>query len=187
MKVQPSIKTRRLLLRPLVLGDAKDIQRIAGHEKVAETTRYIPHPYPDGYAEAWISSLGPNYQKDLQVVYGVVIDDEAKRLIGSVGFDFHREHNSADLGYWIDPLFWGQGYATEAAKGLVSYGFKVLGLNRVQAYCLAHNDTSMRVLVKVGMQKEGVARQGKSIRGRLSDIAYFGMLKSDFHKMSKNK
>ncbi len=56
MPTQPTLQTDRLLLRPLRPEDAADVQRLAGAIEVAQNTCSIPHPYPDGAAEAWIGT-----------------------------------------------------------------------------------------------------------------------------------
>ena len=54
MKERPTLDTARLILSPLTLTDASDVQRLAGDQDVASTTRNIPYPYADGMAEQWI-------------------------------------------------------------------------------------------------------------------------------------
>ena len=52
--LQPSLKTERLILRPLQMSDAPDIERYAGDRAIAATTQNIPHPYEPGMAEKFI-------------------------------------------------------------------------------------------------------------------------------------
>jgi len=186
MKAQPSIQTKRLLLRAFRMSDAKDVQRIAGHKLVAATTRYIPHPYPDGYAEAWISTLAPNFDRGLQMLCAIEMRENG-RMIGSIGFDFHKDNESASLGYWLDPEMWGQGFATEASKGMIAYGFNVLKLNRIQANHLTRNPASGRVLQKAGMLYEGTERESTRIRGKLESLSNYAILKSDFEKIQRGE
>ena len=61
MGQRPSLTTRRLLLRPFSLSDAKDVQLLAGDKAIADTTLRIPYPYEDGMAEEWISGPQPRY------------------------------------------------------------------------------------------------------------------------------
>jgi hypothetical protein len=59
---QPVLRGERLLLRPLALGDAPIVERLAGDRDVASTTRLIPHPYPPGMAEEWLATLPSHYK-----------------------------------------------------------------------------------------------------------------------------
>lgn len=175
---QPAIKTQRLLLRPFKLTDAADVQRLAGTQEVAATTQYIPYPYPDGYAEAWINTHKPNYIRGYQVIYAITLQ-ETGELMGCIGLDFHKEHESATMGYWMGPQYWNQGYCTEAVKGLIAFGFKVLKLNRIQAKHLPRNPASGRVLLKAGMTHEGTERKSTKVRGTFEDMEAYSILRTD--------
>ncbi len=100
-------------------------------------------------------------------------------LVGAMGLDFAPEHARAELGYWVGRPSWGQGFASEAARELVRYGFEVLGLNRIQAHHMVRNPASGRVLEKCGMQKEGVVRQYLKKWGEFEDIVMYSILASD--------
>lgn len=102
---QPSLETTRLRLRPFTPPDAADVQRLAGDPAVAATTLTIPHPYPDGAAEAWIATHAPGWVSGRKVVYAVTASDE--RLLGALGLTLTPAHASAELGYWIGADAWG--------------------------------------------------------------------------------
>lgn len=62
------------------------------------------------------------------------------------------EARIADVGYELDPNFWGVGYATEAATAVLNFGFAELKVHRIWANAVAENIASLRVLEKIGMQ-----------------------------------
>lgn len=103
------------------------------------------------------------------------------QLIGNCGIR-KDAHNSfqADIGYEIAPDFWGQGYATEAARAVMQFGFGELRLHRIWADCVADNVASARVLEKLGMKLEGRLRENQYYKGRWWDTLLFGILESEW-------
>lgn len=172
---QPTLHTTRLRLRPLAIEDAPAVQRLAGDFAVADTTLRIPHPYEDGMAEAWIASLAEEYAAGRQVVFAITVLATAE-LVGAVGLALQAEHGRAELGYWIGQPYWGRGYATEAAGAVIAWGFRALGLHRIFARHFARNPASGRVLEKVGMRREGVAREHVRRWDRFEDLVQYGIL-----------
>jgi [ribosomal protein S5]-alanine N-acetyltransferase len=75
--------------------------------------------------------------------------------------------------------YWGRGYATEAAREVMRYGFGALGLARIFATAMSRNPASIRVLEKIGMREEGVLRGHVTKWGRREDLAVLGMLDDD--------
>ena len=178
MMEQPTLASKRLVLRPFTLGDAEDVQRLAGAEEVADTTLNIPHPYDDELAEAWIESHADAFQERERVA--LAITDSSAVLVGAISLRLELGHERAELGYWIGVPYWGRGYATEAAGAMVEYGFNELGLNRIHARHLARNPTSGRVLEKAGLTHEGFHRAHILKNGRFEDIHSFAVLRADY-------
>lgn len=150
MNSLPILTTNQLVLRPFTLADAQTVQHLAGDRDVASTTLRIPHPYKDGMAEEWIGTHADKCAKGEGISLAVSLRD-AGTLVGAVGLEICKEHSRAELGYWIGKPYWGKGFATEAAKALVEYGFQVVGLNRIYAYHVVRNPASGRVMHKIGM------------------------------------
>ena len=101
-------------------------------------------------------------------------------MIGGAGLRVDEANHNAELGYWIAVPHWGHGYATEAARAMVGYGFEQLGLNRIFASHFGHNPASGRVLQKVGMRHEGCQRQHIRKWDQLVDLELYGMLRAEW-------
>jgi RimJ/RimL family protein N-acetyltransferase len=84
------------------------------------------------------------------------------------------------LGYWIGVPFWRNGFATEAGAALTDFAFRALGLNRVQAHHFARNPASGRVLLKIGLRREGASPQMLLKNGRFEDVIFHGVLRRDW-------
>ena len=175
----PTIETERLTLRPFRLSDASDVQRLAGERDIADTTMTIPYPYEDGMAEEWIAGEEAACNNGKSMTLAIVLHDD-ECLVGAVGLKIEREHDKAELGYWIGRPFWHRGYATEAARALLDYGFSDLQLNRIQAAHMARNPPSGRVMQKLGMRFEGTALQALKKWGRYEDLVSYAILREDW-------
>lgn len=175
----PVLETERLVLRPYTLADAPSVQRMCGDRAIAATTLAIPHPYPDGAAEQWISTHAESFRQGTEAVLAITLKPDAP-VIGSVALSVNKNHQRGELGYMVAKEHWNRGYCTEAARALMSYGFSVLGLNRIQAMHFPSNPASGRVLQKLGMTKEGLLRQYVCNRGAFEDLVMYSMLRPEF-------
>lgn len=175
----PVLETERLSLRPFLLSDASDVQRLAGNWAIADTTLNVPHPYEDGMAEAWISAHQPGFESGDLAVFAITLKS-GNELVGAVSLQVDRCFDRANLGYWIGEPFWGLGYCTEAATSIVEYGFAELKLQRLHAGHLARNPASGRVMQKIGMLMEGTARQHTKKWGKFEDLVLYGLLRDEW-------
>jgi RimJ/RimL family protein N-acetyltransferase len=175
----PVLATARLRLRPYALADAADVQRLAGDAAVAATTLLIPHPYPDGAAEAWISTHPRQWTTREGLALAITLTATGE-LLGSIGLMFDPAHKKAELGYWVGVPHWNRGYASEAVRAVIDYGFRTLGLNRIQAHHMAHNPASGRVMEKAGLRREGLSRHAILKNGEFHDAVFYGILRRDW-------
>ena len=110
-----------------------------------------------------------------------IVLPESGRLIGNCGLR-RKQHNDweADIGFELSPDFWGRGFATEAGKTMVEFGFSELKLHRISSWCIADNAASSRVLEKLGLRLEGRLRQNEYFKGRWWDTLVYGLLAEDW-------
>ncbi len=174
---QPTLHTARLTLRPFELSDARVVQQLAGAPEVADTTMNVPHPYEDGMAEMWIDTHRLGFERGERLTAAITLAKDA--LVGSISLRFEPAHDRAELGYWIGLPHWNNGYATEAARALLAYGFDDHGVNRIYATHLTRNPASGRVMQKIGMQFEGVHRAHFRKNGLYEDVAQYAILRTD--------
>jgi RimJ/RimL family protein N-acetyltransferase len=178
-KPQPVLRTRRLLLRSFAAEDAERVRELAGAREIADTTISIPHPYPRGAAERWIEVLPQLFEAGVGAHFAVTSAENGE-LLGSVALrDVDREHSQAELGFWVGVPWWGRGYATEAAREVIRFGFETLALNRIYAHHMLRNPASGKVLRKLGMTQEGLLRQRVRKWGRFEDVAVYAVLHQD--------
>lgn len=97
MTTQPTLETKRLVLRAFCPSDAADVQSMAGDYEVAKMTENIPHPYSDGMAEQWISTHHEDWIARDRVTWAVRLNKDDK-LIGCIGLVIDAKHCRASLG-----------------------------------------------------------------------------------------
>lgn len=178
--MQPTFETARLILRPFEFSDSREVQRLAGDYDVAKTTLSMPHPYPDGAAQSWITAVREAAESGKIYAFAVT-SQETHELMGTMSLRVDSTHNRGEIAYWIGKGFWGHGYATEAAQRIISFGFQVLRLNKVWATAFADNPASWTVMKKVGMKQEGMLREHAMKWGQPKDLVYYGLLTSEYN------
>ncbi|TVX93220.1 GNAT family N-acetyltransferase [Paenibacillus agilis] len=101
----------------------------------------------------------------------VICLQQSDQIIGEVFLTEVVRYNlqSCWIGYFLDQEHNGKGYTTEAVKLVVDFAFNQLDLHRIEAGVMLHNQGSMKVLLKSGFHKEGVAKKNVKINGRWED------------------
>lgn len=168
------LHSERLTLRTYTRDDIPELLPLIGAREVAVTTLRIPHPYTHKDAEDLVAHA---HDSD-----GVRLAVRLKGLctfVGGVGLRLELDHHRAELGYWIGVPYWGNGYATEAARALLKYAFDQLKLNRIYASHVPNNPASGKILLKLGMKREGYLRAHILKWGEYQDLVLYGMVKED--------
>jgi [ribosomal protein S5]-alanine N-acetyltransferase len=178
----PAFSTQRLVLRPFTLADAPEVTRLVGDRRIADTTLNIPYPYDESTAVGWIGTHAEAAERGESVTLAITEKDGS--LVGAVALAIARAHQRAELGYWIAVPHWGRGYATEAAAAMVDYAFGTLELRRVVARCLTRNAGSVRVMEKLGMQREGCLRAHVLKWDVPEDVALYAVLRDEWSRVT---
>lgn len=174
------MKTERLVLRSLELGDAEPISRMAADRAIADTMISVPHPFTLDDALGWIAASGQPREHDVPHRYFGICLAVGGELVGITALrHIETDHGQAELSFWIGRAYWGQGLAVEAGRALLVYAFDVLALNRVEAYHMGRNPASGRVLSRLGFRQEGVLRERVRKWGTFEDVVVCSLLRSE--------
>lgn len=182
---QLKIVTQRLVLREFL---EEDWAAVLAYQQDDRYLRYYPWTErTEGDARSFVQTF-IEWQCEVprrRFQLAVTLKDFGT-LIGNCGI--RRKPDSgweADIGYELAPEYWGQGYATEAARALVHFGFGGLGLERISSWCIADNAASARVLERLGFRQEGRLRSSEYFKGRWWDTLLFALLKRDWAELDQ--
>ncbi len=176
----PTLRTPRLTLRRMLPSDYRDMYEYACLPQVTEYLLWYPHEDAD-QTYHYLQALQGSYKQGEFYDWAVVLTETGK-MIGTCGFtDFDHEHGRAEVGYVLNPRYWGCGIATEAVSAAVEFAFNELDINRVEAHFIEGNERSRRVMEKCGMTYEGTFRQYMFIKGLYRNIGICAVTRDRFH------
>jgi RimJ/RimL family protein N-acetyltransferase len=180
------LHTERLTLRPATAADAGATWRYRRLDSVNEWLTGRPADL-DGYRELFaeparlattvIVALGHAAAAPVIGDFMLRRDDAWAQLEVAE----QARGTQAELGWVLDPAHTGRGYATEAVRELLRHCFQDLGVRRVTANCFLANDTSWRLMERVGMRRElHAVRESLHRSGRWLDTVGYAVLKDEW-------
>jgi ribosomal-protein-alanine N-acetyltransferase len=145
----PTLQTARLLLRPLLPVDAETLFQIYQTQGVL---RYFPDPNPPQLdrVQRFIAGQQGHWEKHGYGNWGILLEGWSE-IIGWVGLQYLPELDETEVGFLLDRPFWGKGYATEAARASLQFGFERFNLDKIIALVHPDNLASQHVIEKCGM------------------------------------
>src|SRR5262245_15913133 len=177
----PTLQTERLLLRPVTADDAQAVFDYASNPNVTRFTLFETHQTIDDsrwfindYARSRYSCKEPD-------PFAIAFRDAPNRMIGALGVHWASQPNGTmELGYAIGEPYWGRGVVVEAAVEVMRFVFTEYAVERLQARVFVGNDSSERVLQKLGFTREGVLRSLIFRRGAWHDLVVHSLLREEW-------
>ncbi|NQZ44600.1 MAG: GNAT family N-acetyltransferase [Flavobacteriaceae bacterium] len=175
-----TLRSERLRLTALHENDLDNVHRLHSIPEVdAYNTLGIPEDLEatKRIVESWLQDLEVAPIQNLTLAITLNGTDT---FIGLFGMKLgSRKFGRAEVWYKLLPEFWCKGYATEALRSMIAYGFDTLDLHRIEAGCAVENIGSIKVLEKVGMTREGRCRKILPLKTGWADNFSFAILDSD--------
>lgn len=175
------LTTKRLKLVELTFADLEDIHKLHSLPEVDEyNTLGIPTTM-DTTAILLNEWLGQQQLAPRSSYIFCIKQFDTNQFVGLIALMLGKVNfKIAEVWYKTLPQYWRYGFATEALKQLLYFGFTDLCLHRIEAGCAVENIASIKVLEKVGMRREGRKRKVLPIRGSWVDNYLYAMLDTDF-------
>lgn len=180
----PTLETDRLILRKILPEDEDDMYE---YSRDPETSKYLlwePHASRN-FTRGHIRYLQAQYQKAAFFDWALVLKETGK-MIGTCGFtEIYEREKRAEVGYVIAPAFHRKGYAPEALKRVMEYGFETLSLTSLSGRLMEDNKASEKVLTRLGFQRDDRKKESIHKRGKKQRILTFTLTKEEYHRLVK--
>lgn len=175
------ILTTRLKLRPYQATDLDDLYE---YHALPEVARYLytqPRSREETRAMLERKMAYTGFTPENPYLALVAVLQETGKLIGEVSLIWaSQEHQQGEMGFVFNPAYHGQGYATEAARGMLEVGFGIYSLHRIFGRCDARNAASARLMERLGMRREAHFIHNEFFKGEWGDELVYAILADEW-------
>lgn len=173
-----NLESNRLKYRQITLQDSRALFEIRSNQEVM---RFMGRDKMKSVSESedLIKSVTESFKSGTGINWGIT-ERSADLMIGFFGFwKIDASNCRAEIGYALHPDHWGKGYMNEAARTLIDYGFKKLGLHSIEANVDPRNLSSIKLLEKIGFKKEAYFRENFLRNNKFEDSVIYSLLERD--------
>ncbi|MBL7747030.1 MAG: GNAT family N-acetyltransferase [Chitinophagaceae bacterium] len=174
----PIIKTERLLLRQFADSDLENVYRGLSQPDVIKY-------YGVSYQTLEATKAQMEFFADLEIngtgIWWAVCSPDNGIFYGAGGLNsLSKEHQKAEIGFWLLPEFWGKGILAEAMPLICNYGFEHLGLHRIEGIVETENINCKNAMAKLDFRHEGTMRDCEIKNGRFISLDIYAKLKTPY-------
>lgn len=173
------IETERLILKGISDDVMKDIFNTLPKEEIKEL---LGHQSDEDFEKELQKHLQGYASYRSRFILFLLVDKTTGKTVGRCGIhNWNREHNRGEIGYnMVDENEKRKGLMTEAATAVLQYGFETMKLHRIEALVGPNNVPSLKIIDKLGFQKEGVFRGHWLVDGKYEDTHAFAILRDEY-------
>ncbi len=180
-KNPPILECDRIILRKMDRSFADDMFEYASNPAVTKYLTWDVHPNRR-FSYNYLGYVNSRYRTGEFFDWAITMRDSGK-MIGTCGFTrFNFSSYSAEIGFVLNPKYWGYSIAPEASRRVIRFGFDTLELHRIEARYMENNIQRRRVMEKSGMTFEGIYRDMMLVRGQFVSVGVCSILRSEFNR-----
>ena len=173
----PILQSERVRLRPISHADANEIFFLRSDERVMRYTGQQPAASLDEITLYIQNHLHVQVRGD-SIIWAITIGDEPT-LVGLISYRrFYREHFRGEIGYGLHPDYHGKGLMQEVLKLVLDYGFNHIGLHSIEANVDKDNIPSIKLLERMGFNKEAHYKENYYFEGKFIDSVIYSLIDS---------
>ena len=184
--VRTELRSGPVTISQLQATDAKALYEATREsmEELLAAMRWCDRDFSMQNSIDWLKYTEAAWSRGEAYNFAILFGEPRDRVLaGSIWLSrIDRKHGTANLGYWVRTSFTGKGIATAAAGLIADFGFRELGLNRLEIVVAEGNRASTRVAGKLGANPEGVLRERLNLGGTPKNAIMFSLLARDFER-----
>jgi [ribosomal protein S5]-alanine N-acetyltransferase len=183
-KGSPMIETKRLILRQMEMNDANRMfDYIFSDHRVMDNLIKGPHKTISETINR-LTEITNEYKSNKFCYWGIVLK-ESGELIGTIDlYNINEDTENCEVGYDIGFNWWNQGYGTEALQAVVEFAFRFMNIHKISATHGIDNPASGKIMLKVGMEREGIIRHMVRKNNQYKDCGIYGILQQEYLEKS---
>jgi [ribosomal protein S5]-alanine N-acetyltransferase len=179
-KGAPMIETQRLILRKMEMNDANRMfDYIFSDHRVMDNLIKGPHKSISETINR-LTEITNQYVSEKFCYWGIEVKDSGE-LIGTIDlYNINEDTENCEVGYDIGFNWWNQGYGTEALHAVVEFAFRFMNIHKISATHGIDNPASCKIMLKVGMKREGIIRHMIRKNNQYKDCGIYGILQQEY-------
>lgn len=177
-EVFPEFESKRLTFRKFSYDDSNDLFKLRSNDEVM---RFMDIPKFESVQDSdkLIKKIFDDFTNHKGISWAIV-EKESNSFIGYFGFwRMIPEHCRAEIGYALGHDFWGKGYMSETIRVMMKFGFNTINLHSVEANVNTQNINSIKLLERVGFQKEAHFKENYLFNGQFLDSIIYSLLEKN--------
>lgn len=177
----PTITANRLSLRWISAADVDDLFSIFSNGEVMRYWSTPPLADRDA-ANELLAEIHEGFQRQTMLKWGVALHADNKLVGTTTLYNLDFDNRRCELGYALGRAHWGNGYMQEALNATLDFAFGVLDMRRIEADVDPRNAASIRMLERLGFQREGFLRERWQVNGEIQDALFYGLLRPEWNR-----